>query len=102
MLKTIIVNQTFSGGATYDEVIPTDIKLYAQVQIKAPSTGLKYRVNGTPHRVNGTPPSPDYVPVSEDEYLQHPYDRATPQEPCADSITVLATGTIPVEIQYYT
>lgn len=95
MLKTIIVNQTFSGGATYDEVIPTDIKLYAQVQIKAPSTGLKYRVNGTPL-------SPDYVPVSEDEYLQHPYDRATPQEPCADSITVLATGTIPVEIQYYT
>ena len=95
MLKTIIVNQTFSGGATYNEVIPTDIKLYAQVQIKAPSTGLKYRVNGTP-------PSPDYVPVSEDEYLQHPYDRATPQEPCADSITVLATGTIPVEIQYYT
>ena len=95
MLKTTIVNQVFTGGTTYDEVIPADIELYAQVQIKAPSGGLKYRVNGTPA-------SPGYVSVSEDEYLQHPYDRADSKEPCTDSITVLATGTIPVEIQYYT
>jgi len=94
MLRTTIVNQAFTGGTTYDEIIPTDIKLYAQVQIKAPSTGLKYRINGTPA-------SPGYVSIPEGEYLQHPYDRADPQEPCNDSITVLATGTIPVEIQYY-
>lgn len=93
MLKTTIISHTFTGGTTYDSIVPTTIPLFAQIQIKAPSGGLKYRINGTP--------ATSYVSVSEDEYFQHPVDRASPQEPCSDTITILGSGAVPIEIQYY-
>lgn len=106
MLKTAIMSLTLTGGATYDCITPrksdgtanalyaaiADITpTYAILQVKAPSGGLKYKFNS----------GDEYVEIAAGDFLQQPYDIATPTEPCQDSIYILGAGTVKIEISYW-
>ena len=106
MIKTEILSLTLTGGATYDCITPlkndgtenalyssiTDITpTYSVIQVKAPNGGLKYKFNS----------GDEYVEIAAGDFLQHPYDAATPAEPCQDSIYILGAGTVKIEISYF-
>lgn len=106
MLKTEILSLTLTGGATYDCITPlkndgtantlyssvTDITpTYSAIQIEAPSGGLKYKMNS----------GLEYVEIAAGDFLQHPYEAAGVNEPCKDSIYLLGSGTIKIEISYF-
>lgn len=106
MIKTEILSLTLTGGVTYDCITPlkndgtanalyssiTDITpTYSVIQVEAPAGGLKYKMNS----------GSEYVEIAAGDFLQHPYESAKVNEPCKDSIYLLGSGTIKIEISYF-
>lgn len=91
MLKTKINSITLTGGATYDIITDSTIPLFKSIQFEN-ATGASVKVK--------TGITDDFISLADKEIFQ--LDSHTPQESYGDTVKVNGTGTIKVEITYYT
>ena len=90
MLISKINSVALTGGATYDTITDSSVKLWRKIQVYN-NTGadLKYKINSSTAYV--TVPAGNIFEIESNE----------PLESCNDTVTMNGSGTISVEIQYY-
>lgn len=91
MLKTKINSVTLTGGATYDPVTDSTIPLFKSIQFEN-TTGADIKVK--------TSVTDNYVTYAAGEIFT--LNSENPTESLSDAISVNGTGSLTIEITYYT